>query len=448
MCSAKVVFAAIVSASGILLAHGAEMAAPFGIRLGERISDPIPALTAENLDMFVLTNGFSCIADGARWPRWEGTEVVDLPRRLLGVTEVAVEVDQEGAGYEFIVRGSLRRGLAREESLGKIENLRKEVERECGFKLNVYSFSAPPTRILFGGRRRKLISPSVCLGGEQPAEPERRKLQPDTGFGKGAGLWTEIDCVQAESVTTHDGMRVSITCRVNAFSNGDDSKTADSPIGVTVGIMRVDVLRKAEDRAAAERQLLVDRKAAAESARIQEFLGVELGKPTNTPTNELTAASFGSRQAENGHETVHYWQKELKGSNGMAVPFVDKMHALYSLKTLRAVYIRGTGCVPQGVDSMEVVRRLDEFALALNKKYGLAIHRGPIPLGHNRNRRLDPIVSDYMDYSFQNEFVEVQIHFNIEKRKISLTISDVTVRQALNEEGREKVQKKDDSDKD
>lgn len=97
---------------------------------------------------------------------------------------------------------------------------------------------------------------------------------------------------------------------------------------------------------------------------------------------------------------------------------------------------------------MEVVRRLDEFALALNKKYGLAIYRGPIPLGHNRNRKLDPIVSDYMDYSFQNEFVEVQIHFNIEKRKISLTISDVTVRQALNEEGREKVQKKDDSDKD
>jgi len=65
-----------------------------------------------------------------------------LARPLMGVSQVVVNVDQCGVGYEFSVYGSFRRGLAREESLRKIEALRQAVERECGFKLNDYSFSA------------------------------------------------------------------------------------------------------------------------------------------------------------------------------------------------------------------------------------------------------------------------------------------------------------------
>lgn len=48
----------------------------------------------------------------------------------------------------------------------------------------------------------------------------------------------------------------------------------DSPVNVTVRFLLVNVLRKAEDRAAAENKLVADRKEIAKSARIKEFFGL------------------------------------------------------------------------------------------------------------------------------------------------------------------------------
>ena len=120
------------------------LAAPFGVRLGERIGDPVPALTAESLELFMLTNHISELDRLSSGPRRRPAEV-DLSRPLMGVSRTDVEIDQDGVGYEFAIRGRFRRGLAREESLRKIEALRKDVEHECGFKLN-------DTSCLFGKR--------------------------------------------------------------------------------------------------------------------------------------------------------------------------------------------------------------------------------------------------------------------------------------------------------
>ena len=66
-------------------------AAPFGVRLGERLGDPVPALTAESLELFTLTNDFSRFSE----PRFQrrSTEV-DLSRPLMGVSRTDVEIDQ------------------------------------------------------------------------------------------------------------------------------------------------------------------------------------------------------------------------------------------------------------------------------------------------------------------------------------------------------------------
>ena len=274
------------------------LAAPFGVRLGERLGDPLPALTAQSLELFALTNGdVSRFSEQKRFfePRFQRRSTgVDLSRPLMGVSRTDVEIDQDGVGYEFTIRGRFRRGLAREESLRKIEALRKDVEHECGFKLNDYSFSA--SRVAFlgrGGRQRTL--PSDTVGGE----------------GRGPELWTDLDSVVADSVTTCDGMCVSICCGVNTSSSrrllkdspirgGIDASLSsetgasgmDSPVDVAVRVVLVNVLRKAEDRAVAESKLVADRREIAKSARIMEFFGVKFGKPMQMPTNELTKAKL------------------------------------------------------------------------------------------------------------------------------------------------------------
>ena len=79
-------------------------AAPFGVRLGERLGDPVPALTAESLELFTLTNDFSRFSE----PRFQrrSTEV-DLSRPLMGVSRTDVEIDQDGVGYEFTIPASV-----------------------------------------------------------------------------------------------------------------------------------------------------------------------------------------------------------------------------------------------------------------------------------------------------------------------------------------------------
>ncbi len=408
----------------------AELAAPFGVRLGERLGDPVPALTAESLELFTLTNDFSRFSE----PRFQrrSTEV-DLSRPLMGVSRTDVEIDQDGVGYEFTIRGRFRRGFAREESLRKIEALRKDVEHECGFKLNDYSFSA--SRVAFlgrGGRQRTL--PSDTVGGE----------------GRGPELWRDLDSVVADSVTTCDGMCVSICCGVNTSSSSEAGASGmDSPVNVTVRFLLVNVLRKAEDRAAAENKLVADRKEIAKSVRIKEFLGVEFGKPMQMPTNELTRGYYetwlqGDNGEKNNHAKVNYWKMSLEGSKDLQVPFIDELFAKYSLKTLRAGEVYGHGNVSKDVDKLEAIRRLDNFALEMNKKYGIAMHRGLIPddkiEGELRDRRL---ANDFVRYDFRNDYVSVNLYFYLKEGRVTFTLEDRSVSNVIREEGWEAIPEKD-----
>ena len=420
------------------------LAAPFGIRLGERLGDPVPALTAENIELFALTNDVSHFSE----PRYQRRSAgVDLSRPLMGVSRTDVEIDQDGVGYEFTIRGRFRRGLAREESLRKIEALRKDVEHECGFNLNGYSFSA--SRVASFGK---------VVGTE--------KLSSDTVVGEGRGpeLWEDLDRVVADSVTTRDGMRVSIHCGVNmspstrllnrgvidaSLSGETGASGMDSPVDVTVSVLLVDVLRKAEDRAVAESKLVADRKEIAKSARIKEFLGVEFGKPMQVPTNELAKAHYETwSQGDNGekkdHAKVNYWEKSLKDSKDLQVPFVDELFTKYSLKTLRAGEVCGYGNVSKDVDKMEAIRRLDNFALEMNKKYGIAMHRGLIPAdkkeGELRDRRF---ANDFVQYDFQNDYVIVTLYFGLKRGRVTFTLEDISVSKVIREEGWEAIAEKD-----
>ena len=376
------------------------LAAPFGVRLGERLGDPVPALTAESLELFTLTNDFSRFSE----PRFQrrSTEV-DLSRPLMGVSRTDVEIDQDGVGYEFTIRGRFRRGLAREESLRKIEALRKDVEHECGFKLNDYSFSA--SRVAFlgrGGRQRTL--PSDTVGGE----------------GRGPELWTDLDSVVADSVTTCDGMCVSICCGVNTSSSSEAGASGmDSPVNVTVRFLLVNVLRKAEDR-------------------------------TQTPTNELTKAHYetwthGANGEKKNHARHNYWKTSLKDFKDLQVPFVDEISVAYSYETLRAHEAGGEGNVLKDVDTLEVIRRLDNFALGMNKNYGIALHRRPIPADKKerwlRDRRFAND-NDYVHYDFRNDYVSVNLYFYLKEGRVTFTLEDSSVSEAIRDEGWEAISEK------
>lgn len=223
----------------------------------------------------------------------------------------------------------------------------------------------------------------------------------------------------------------------------------DSPVNVTVRFLLVNVLRKAEDRAAAENKLVADRKEIAKSARIKEFFGVEFGKPMQVPTNELAKAHYetwsqGDNGEKKGHAKVNYWEKSLKDSKDLQVPFVDELFAKYSLKTLRAGEVCGYGNVSKDVDKMEAIRRLDNFALEMNKKYGIAMHRGLIPAdkkeGELRDRRF---ANDFVQYDFQNDYVIVTLYFGLKRGRVTFTLEDLSVSKVIGEEGWEAIAEKD-----
>jgi len=430
------VFVAAACAACLLVAHGAEKAAPFGVRLGERIGDPVPVPTAEDLEAFILTNG---IPTSRIWP---SSVTVDLSHQLLGITRAAVQVDQDGVGYEFTIHEKFRRGLAREESLRKIEALRKDVERECGFKLNDYSFSNPRGEVVIGrgllGRRGLGESPLRLHDALEEVKP--RTLSPDTVGGEGSGpeLWLDIDSVVADSVTTYDGMRVSIHCGVNV-SYEKNAGGLDSPIDVTVSVLLVDVLRKAEVGESAKRRLLSDRQKVAKSARINEFYGVEFGKPTQTPTNELTKGYYetwyqGDKGEKKGHAKIHHWTKELKG---VAVPFVDKVFVEYSLDTKIPGRVTGFGRIPKDVDAQEAMRRLDEFALGMNKKYGMTIHRS--------SEAEDATKDGHVQYTFNNNNVSLVMYIRTYKGEgaVDFRLENEAGEKAVRDEGWEAISEKD-----
>ena len=422
----------IAAACLALLSCGAR-AAPFGVGLGARIADPVPALAAESLELFMVTNDIPDVqASSSRPASWERRYDVELLRPLMGVSLAAASVDQDGVCCRFSVNGSFRRGLAREESLRKIEALRKNVERECGFKLNDYSFSARRSggTLRSGGmlnRGRPLLLPTPQL--LQPAgaaQARMRTLTADTVVreGCGPGLWMDLDGVCAESVTTHGGMRVSIVCSVNTATE-NASGGIDSPVGVSVGFTLVDVVRKAEERADCEWRLVKSRQAAAKAACITDIYGVEIGKPSKWPTNELEKASYETwTSGGNGEKKdcgiVHYWQKPIENH---PVPFVDWMSACYSFSTLRLCFLKGRGEAPREGDRQEVIRQLDAFVLELNKKYGILMHRWPHDDGST------------VQYDFSNERVRLSLRIDLNVGKTYFDLDDLTVREAIREEG-------------
>ena len=223
----------------------------------------------------------------------------------------------------------------------------------------------------------------------------------------------------------------------------------DSPVNVTVRFLLVNVLRKAEDRAAAENKLVADRKEIAKSARIKEFFGVEFGKQMQVPTNELAKAHYETwSQGDNGekknHANVSYWKKSLKDPKDFQVPFVDEISVACSYETLCACEVGGYGNVPKDVDKLEAIRRLDNFALEMNKKYGIAMHRGLIPAdkkeGELRDRRF---ANDFVQYDFQNDYVRVFLGFNLKRGRVTFTLEDMSVSKAFSEEGWEAISEKD-----
>ena len=100
----------------------------------------------------------------------------------------------------------------------------------------------------------------------------------------------------------------------------------------------------------------------------------------------------------------------------------------------------GYGNVPKDVDKLEAIRRLDNFALEMNKKYGIAMHRGLIPAdkkeGELRDRRF---ANDFVRYDFQNDYVMVSLYFSLKRSRVSFTLEDRSVSKTIREEGWEAI---------
>ena len=416
--------------------------APFGVRLGERIADPQPALTAESLEMFVLTNGLpeKSYINRIGMSGSGRTEAVELSRPVMGASKVRVNISQDGVGYEFTIYGNFRRGLARDESLAKIEALRRDVERECGFKLNDYAFSDPVATKL--SARRGFLLNRLLSQDVEPLALKPRILPPDTVAREGFGpeLWGDLDIVAAESVTTHGGLRVSMRCTVNTAPDSDSSGAgkADSPVGVKVGFLLVDELRREESRRFEMERLCSEMRTRADAVCIPEFLGVKLGKPLNAATNELEESSFETwSQGENGekenHQEVHFWKKSLKGTSDQPVPYVDDLYGRYSLKTKIPSGIYGYGTIPEGIDVNEALCRFDEFAIGFNRRFGTALYRTPGPFNDD----------DVIQYVFRNNKVDVRIWIGpcrissggVRSRSVTFSVEDLSAERTLREEG-------------
>lgn len=402
-----VVTCAAVSTHAVVLGNRDSVrCVPYGVCLGERMSQPLSALTDGNLARYALTNDIVRMRMPNSKPR---RETIKLSRPLMGIFYASVAVDHEGVGYEFSISGSFRRGLAREESLRKIEMLRRDVEQECGFKLNDYSFAASGANV---GTATRAISPEMI--GEE---------------GRGQGLWMDLDRVVANSVTTHNGLRVSIACRVN---DAKDASTGgmDSPVYVVVDFILVDVLKAEEDRMLAERQYVSDMVAASKSARIAEFCGVKFGKSlTPLSTNELTKTYYETwTVSDNGKKKspakVYYWKKAIPHPKSTLVPFVDTLYAWYSLKTRIPESLEGFGKVSADVCMQEVQRRFDEFALVMNRQYGVLIRRVLYDDGLIR-------------YEFQNNWVYVLLESM--SGRVWFRLEDRSVHDVIRKEGWEDI---------
>ena len=95
------------------------------------------------------------------------------------------------------------------------------------------------------------------------------------------------------------------------------------------------------------------------------------------------------------------------------------------------------------VDKMEAIRRLDNFALEMNKKYGIAMHRGLIPAdkkeGELRDRRF---ANDFVHYDFRNDYVSVNLYFYLKEGRVTFTLEDSSVSEAIRDEGWEAISEK------
>jgi hypothetical protein len=104
-----------------------------------------------------------------------------------------------------------------------------------------------------------------------------------------------------------------------------------------------------------------------------------------------------------------------------------------SLKTHVSAEVKGSGCIPDGVDINEALCRFDEFAIAFNRRFGASLHRGPGPYLDN----------DSIHYGFRNDKVDVYI--SIDKcrpssgkgrsRRVAFSVEDLSAKRTLREEG-------------
>lgn len=393
---------------------------PFGVPLGKKVADE-QWMTGEDLEWIIVTNSHTAGGLRGRFPRYAaavripdlvGRELLpswsrsDLPpwrlaRPFLGRTDVKLHVGADGAVCGFSVSDALRGGMTREESLAKIRSIREDVERECGFPLGEFVFRS---------------------AGQEGTDDEADTVADEA---LGSGLWLDLRAVVATSVTTRNGLRVSIKCNLYApDANGDRG------IPVKVSFVAVEARRRAEEAARAQDALVESRIAAMDAADVADLCGVAPCLPQGTDTNGLERVTlYRCDGTSDDKADVVFWRRKVE--EGLPAPFFRSAEISYSYKTLRPYTIELDGGFPDDMSQDAVFRALDEFALSLNARYGIGLGRGMDGCSAGRNR----IPSEY---SFHND--NVSVHMNVRRHdgeawQLSMTVTSMKYRKLMRREG-------------
>ena len=81
----------------------------------------------------------------------------------------------------------------------------------------------------------------------------------------------------------------------------------------------------------------------------------------------------------------------------------------------------------------------------MNKNYGIALHRRPIPADKKerwlRDRRFAND-NDYVHYDFRYDYVSVNLYFYLKEGRVTFTLEDSSVSEAIRDEGWEAISEK------
>ena len=393
---------------------------PFGVPLGKKVADG-QWMTGEDLEWTIVTNShtiaglrrpFSRYAAAVRVPDPTGRERLppwsrDLPpwrlaRPFLGRTDVKLHVGADGAVCGFSVSDALRGDMTRAESLAKIRSIREDVERECGFPLGEFVFRS---------------------AGQKGTDDEADTVADEA---LGPGLWLDLRAVVATSVTTRNGLRVSIKC--NLFSPGANG---DRGIPVKVSFVAVEARRRAEEATRAQDALVKSRIAAMDAADFADLCGVASCLPQGTDTNGLERVTLHWCDGTSDDKAdVVFWRRKVE--EGLPAPFFRSAEISYSYKTLRPYTIELDGGFPDDMSPDAVFRALDEFALSLNARYGIGLGRGGMG-GRSADRNRFSV-----EYSFLNDNVSVHLNVrrhDVEAWRLSMTVTFKKYDDILRREG-------------